>query len=905
MLSKETIATSAKFFIPIFIILILGGFYTYQGEKKREVDKLYAEEHFTISQSEHIIQQDLKALQEQISILSHAPDTIDAVNQFNSKSVAKAAKFFFEVAKSKKAFNQIRLIDTSGQEHIRVNQTKSGPVIVPSNSLQNKSKRYYFQQAIKLNGHQTYYSRIDLNVENGKIEVPYRPMLRVAKTVIDTKGEKRGIVIINYSAQSIINNFISFFAHTAVKSGMLLDGKGYWIKDTNPSNEWGFMFGKKRTFATIHPNLWSKMKRNSEGQFKAPEGLLTYTKMSINSGQDTSNPLNTIYLVSLVPPSKIKNLSSPVFFKIWGSVFILTIISIFGSSQIAKHQLRAEKSRRKLALNSQKDHLLNAMIEGVIGLDSNGNCIFANQSALHLMGYSEKQLTANHFQDLVVVKKDSVQGKNNLQDNLISNLLTNGAELESEALLLKRDGSLLPTHLMGRQMYDETNNLTGAVISFLDLSNEFEAKEKIHQLSNYDRITNLPNHKLTTELINEQLDALSKDDSAILITIDIDRFSNINSSLGFEAGNIILSELAKRLKNYFMTNAVVGRIGPDEFAIYIPESDSYNRLKYIELLTDLISFPIHFLETDYTINCSIGACVLSNDTQNALHAIQNAELAMTRAKKASGDNIQFYSSGLRTASLRATKLEQNLRHAIDNDELQLYYQPQIIVDSGRLKGAEALIRWNRSEQGLITPDEFIPLAEETGFIKTIDKWVLKEAIKQRGEWYEKFPNKDFTISINISSAMFTSPDLIETIYQFLNTYNVNPLHINIELTETSMLGDIDLAIDTIKCLKAINIGISVDDFGTGYSSLSYLKNLPIDVLKIDKSFIDHMLENKKDAAVVEAIMSIAKGMDLVTVAEGIENEKQLTHISQLGCQIIQGYYFSRPLDATSFESWLT
>ncbi len=891
-------------FIPIAAFLVVGGIYSLNGEIDREIGKIKAQEAAEVLLAAKSIEQNLQFVSNEVLILSESSLLKEYLHDPRPQTLSHLEKAFLSIARKRQFYHQIRWLDVNGKERIRIDTNHYVSNVIPDQKLQDKSNRYYFTDSVDLDMGKVYFSRFDLNIENGEIETPYRPMLRVATPVFDSNHEKNGIIIINYSGKKILADYLNQFLGSDPKHAMLVDGFGFWLSSTNKDDEWAFMFDKETRFSNQYPEIWSQLQDNENVQELSDTGLFTGRKIRINNEIDDSAEKNLLYVISFVSQADIDNELFNARSKIWGAVVILLLLSYFGIRVLARSLFEAEKHRRTIAVNQVKGLLLNSMTEGVIGIDQDGLCSFINAPALEQLGFDEQELLGENIHHMIHYKHKN--GKDYPEEACpTTSTLTTGKVQHGQEFFIKKDGSFLPVELITNPIY-ENKEIAGAVLTFRDISEKIAAQQKIHQLSNYDRITNLPNRKLFTEKLAEVLDShLKNDASSAFLVIDIDRFSSINESIGIEAGNMLLTAFADRVKSLLRNKDHLGRIGADEFAVLINDSSAENAIVWINRLYSIIEEPFNIIDKEFRLSVSVGICLLPEDANNTNDAFINTEIALSRSKNDSIEKMHFFSKDMQEHSANIAKIEHDLLSAVANDELFLEYQPQIARHNLKTIGVEALVRWQHPVEGLISPGEFIPVAEKTGIIGKIDQWVLINAVDQLSKWKNELPDQPFSVAVNLSPESFLSPGLPELLQGLITEKQVPAERIELEITERSMVKSPELAAERMSKLKKIGVKLSIDDFGTGYSSLGYLKKLPIDILKIDQSFIRDLLTDKNNASIVMAIISMSKALDLKTIAEGIEEEKELEFLNKINCDMYQGFYFSKPLSVENFKSWIS
>lgn len=420
----------------------------------------------------------------------------------------------------------------------------------------------------------------------------------------------------------------------------------------------------------------------------------------------------------------------------------------------------------------------------------------------------------------------------------------------------------------------------------------------------YDYDTGLPNRTKFSEELAFWIEKSkkTKHQFAVLL-IDIDRFKNINDSFGHQAGDVVLKKLAGRMGHILPEDALLGRFEGDKFSLLLNEGEIDSVFAIANKILTSIYQVITYKELDFFVTASIGVSMYPEDGCNGQTLLKNADIAMNRSKSKGGNVTTFYCHDMNLQAMNRLKLESGLRKAIDQNEFYLEYQPLIDLEKGKVFGSEALIRWQHPELGLIAPLDFIPIAEETGMIIEIGNWVLREACRQNKIWQEMGLG-DLSISVNVSARQFQELNFTDMVKQALVEADLAPQYLTLELTESVMLENIDYSTTIIRELQQLGVKVSIDDFGTGYSSLNYLKNLPINTLKIDRSFINNLQLHTSDIAIVKAIITMGLGLSVQIVAEGVETEEQLHLLKELHCDFAQGFYFAKPQPADKFHSSL-
>ncbi len=460
----------------------------------------------------------------------------------------------------------------------------------------------------------------------------------------------------------------------------------------------------------------------------------------------------------------------------------------------------------------------------------------------------------------------------------------------------KKDGNLYFQETTVTPLKDDRGEILNLVFTGKDLTERIEAQERLQYLTHHDLLTKLPNRALLSDRLEHALAVMQADESVGVLFVDIDRFKVINDTLGHVAGDKILVGLAERLQDRMRKGATVARLGGDEFAIVVEGEESSESIAgFGQEATSAWSQPFLFDGKSYFITASIGISVAPSDGTDAPTLLKHADIAMYRAKELGRNQFQFYSPEMGVMVGQRLRLETRLREAIERAEFRLHYQPQWHAASDQLVGLEALLRWQSRDLGLVMPDKFIPVSEETGLIAPLGKWVLETACRQLAEWNS--PERRLRIAVNVSGRQFDDPELPSSIFRLLEETGLEPSQLEIEITESTMMQEGQETIQTLEALGRHGVRIAVDDFGVGYSSLSYLKRFPIDTLKIDRSFVRDLPHNADDVSIVQTIIAMAQSLKLEVVAEGVETDEQLQFLRALGCDLVQGYLFSAPAPA--------
>ena len=562
------------------------------------------------------------------------------------------------------------------------------------------------------------------------------------------------------------------------------------------------------------------------------------------------------------------------------------------SYDLEKQRKSAEQNLRKLSQVVEQSH--NAII--ITDLDS--KIEYVNQACVRQSGYSKAELIGN---------KTSILKSRNMPQETFKDVWTQivaGKEWHGELSNMRKNGSEYNVLTMISPIYSNEGPITNYVSIQDDITERKLAERRLQHLVNYDALTGLPNRLQLEERAKYAISLAKRSGSALaLMFLDLDNFKDINDTLGHSFGDILLIELAKRLQRTLREEDTVSRLGGDEFILLLPDIDARGAAQVAEKLMQNISSPYQSDHAELIMTASIGIALYPDDGQDLETLSSRADTAMYRVKQEGRHGFHFFTAEMQACSERNLQLGNALRHALERNQLKLHYQPQISIKDGRVIGAEALLRWQHPEFGMVSPAEFIPVAEETRLILPIGEWVLRQATEQAVRWMKE-GQAPLVMAVNLSAVQFRHPDLPDLITRILNELGLPPEYLELELTEGVAMHDPQAAISIMNNLHDRGIRMSIDDFGTGYSSLSYLKKFQVYKLKIDQSFVRDISTDVEDKAIVSAVINMAKSLGLITIAEGVETEAQLEFLSKHGCEEVQGYYFSKPLPAEQFSKFI-
>jgi diguanylate cyclase (GGDEF)-like protein/PAS domain S-box-containing protein len=557
-----------------------------------------------------------------------------------------------------------------------------------------------------------------------------------------------------------------------------------------------------------------------------------------------------------------------------------------GSIWVYADVTERKEAEEKLRLSAT---VIEHIADGVVVLDATGTIVTVNPAYTQITGYSEEEAigkdrrltrSARHDEDFyeAMWREQVAQGY-----------------WRGEIWSQRKDGQLYLEDLTVSAVLDSQGHTTHYVGVFSDITKVKESQEKLDHLAHHDPLTALPNRLLFHDRLQHALLRAARDGEQLaLLFIDLDRFKNVNDTLGHHIGDELLQQVAKALLERLREGDTLARLGGDEFIVLLENIDNhYGASLVAEKLVQMFEQPFMVAGHELFVTCSVGISLYPDDAVDLNMLIRNADVAMYQAKARGRNGFSFYAPSMTGEGVERLRLETFLRRSIEKDEIFLNYQPQVEIDTGRLVGVEALVRWNHPELGLVPPVRFIPLAEDTGFINQLGKWVLYESCRQMVRWQEAGLHVP-KIAVNLSAKQFERGSIVNMVADILRETGLEPQRLQLEVTESVIMNTGD-AMVFINDLHSIGVGLAIDDFGTGYSSLAYLKQLPVQTLKIDRSFIKDISTDVNDEAIAIAIIQLGKSMNLSVIAEGVETEEQAAFLLRHGCRLAQGYFYSKPV----------
>jgi len=576
-------------------------------------------------------------------------------------------------------------------------------------------------------------------------------------------------------------------------------------------------------------------------------------------------------------------------------------VAEFEKVRLSLNEYQTQLDNRDAALRESEMRMravLDNVVDGIITIDEHGIIESCNPPVVRIFALPEQDIIGRNITSLLA---DSVQPayRSYLGQFVQIPLRERHGTAACELIGKRGDQSEFPVEIAMSRMQVAQRQLYIAVMR--DITERKLSQERLVYLANYDELTGLPNRTLFRDRLNQAIAHAKREERLVaVIFFDLDHFKKINDTLGHHVGDQLLLGASKRLRETVRELDTVARLGGDEFVVIL------GSVRHVEQVTDVVTKLLLALELPFMLEgqeafvaASAGISLYPLDDTDIDNLVKNADTAMFRAKEQGGNTYQYFKAEMNAKAVHRLKMENALRYALERNEFELHYQPRINLNSGAIRGMEALLRWNSPVFGRISPVQFIPLLEETGMIVPVGDWVLKTACEQTRRWHSA--GYDLRVSVNLSIRQFRQKDLVQRFRAILHAAGFDPNYLELEITEGLLVENMDAAISILGVLHDEGVHISIDDFGIGYSSLSYLKRLPIDTIKIDRSFVADITDNPDDAVITAAIVALARSLRLTVTAEGIETKAQLDYLKSLGCDEAQGFYFSKPLPVHEFE----
>ncbi|MRR50743.1 MAG: EAL domain-containing protein [Rhodocyclaceae bacterium] len=578
------------------------------------------------------------------------------------------------------------------------------------------------------------------------------------------------------------------------------------------------------------------------------------------------------------------------------AVAALVVGCVFALRHLTDHRAETEEALRV------RDRAIESTRDGIIitdALDHEHRTLYVNPALERITGYPPAEVIGRNARFFLG------DGRYQPEAETLRQMLRGGREGTVILRCQTRDGQPFWNELSVSPVRDEQGIVTHYISIFKDITERRRQEEEMLRNAHHDTLTGLANRVLLHDRLEQAITVAHRHQRQVgVLFVDLDHFKIINDTLGLAIGDAMLREVAARLLGSLRDGDTAARIGADEFVLLLNDMEQEDDIVMVaERVLQSMTRPHAIQGQELFVSASIGASIYPRDGDDGQELLKKADIAMVRAKEHGRNGFQVFTEEMQSRISQRLSLETHLRRALDRQEFLLHYQPQVCLETGAIVGAEALIRWQHPELGMVSPAEFIPLAEDTGLIVVIGEWVIEAACAQMKAWRDS-GLADIGVSVNLSARQFRLRNLAETVERHLTHHGIPPHQLDMELTESMVMQDPEAAILTLRQFTSLGLRISLDDFGTGYSSLSHLKRFPINVLKVDQSFVREVTTDKDAAAIAASIIALGRSLDLKVIAEGVETREQLDYLKRHECDEIQGYYFSKPLPATDFAALL-
>lgn len=896
---KSILKISLLIIIPVIVIYVSVISFITRTQIDTNIQLIVSEQEQRANTINYIMEDIYNESIEDLLIIKNSDEMSLFLDEPSSVSQSEVEQMFFRFATTKKNLDQIRFIDPFGKELVRVNNNDISPSIVEKDKLQDKSTTDYFKESIKLLNNYYYISDMDLNSENGVVEIPNKPIVRFSTPLFNNKGELKGILVINYLGLDFIDILNEQFKDIDYDFiyHFLVNEEGYYLYNEDPSKTFSFMFKDEEqySFFNTNPDLKYEFTTNDHGYVQ--KGDIVYFYKKINPSRSILSEANEQYywiFISKFDINSIPIVNEQIFYYLTAVDLIILLILCVLIVYIVSVIFYRNKDREQLTLTTKIAENTN---DAILITESDTKIIFVNKAFEEITGYTADEvigLKTNYFKSGL----HSPAFYSQMWEDI-----SKKGHWSGEVWDRKKDGlfypKLLNIYSIKTKYSDKVDKYIGI---YSDLTRIKETEANLNKLKNYNIATDLPNETLLKKLVD--LSVMNNQSKPFgLFSFSIMNFNELTfSSFGVEP-TIILNEFINDIHTLISKEDFVAQISKNTFAIGLI---TYNSKTEIESFCNKFFYLNREFalkrKNNFFFEIKAGVSIYPDDDITSDGLLNSANMALEAVKENKTQNVLFSSPKIKEKVNKELKMNLLLRKSIENNELDVNYQPQVDSISGKIKGAEALMRWNNKELGSVSPFFFIPVAEKNGYIVELGYWLIERVFKDFVKIKDKLPS-NFKISINVSAIQFQDPDLVDKIVSLSEKYNLDLENFEIEITESVFVSNVDIVNQQFQKFKTLGISIALDDFGTGFSSLSYLKNLDIDKIKIDRSFIKDYPEND-NGGIAKVIVNIANEFNLTVITEGVETKEQVDYLKSVGCTFIQGYFFSKPLSFPDFDTYV-
>lgn len=887
-------------FLPIVLVIIAASTAVFSLHVHHARIEIGTHERAKIELAQLSVTEILDTARADLAFLIGDEDLLNYVRNPTEEQRQRLERTFAAFSRAKQLFDQVRFVDTNGDEKVRINLVDHAPIPVPLDELQNKKHRYYFSDAIKLPAKQIFMSRLDLNIERKQVELPYKPMIRMVAPV-DVDGRRHGVVILNYLAETFLGHVRRAFA-LGESDGFLLNADGYWLIGPRRDLEWSFMFERGDRFQDMYPEAWTSVKDGTT-QVRTSRGVFTMTKIEPpKAAVITANSDPYWVLVSRVPLTSWYYDQFAEHVPEGAVILLMLFILGFASWRIAHNRAVREQMdtlyQRRLvdALNESERRntaVVEASDDAVMTCTETGFIRHANQAAEEVFNVPQVDLVGREFAEFLMDPDTTSVRQPDGQRKMIE-------RERFETYAVRGTGEGFPAEITVTQIKTEGYTRYSLFVRDITLRRSYE--ERLKRLANYDSLTGFANRVMLLEHLNEVLRTNQGPEGPYAVIMgDLDDFRIVNDTLGHVIGDEALKEAAGRIHQKAPPGSLTCRFGGDEFVLVVPcKKDRTLPGMVCDSLLNAFERPLEVAGHKLYVGISLGVAFAESEHDTATGLLQMADVAMYSAKDSGSSSYRTFTKDMHEESARRLAIQTRLSGAQERGDISLVFQPLVDAKSERIIGAEALLRWYDAELGHIGPAEFIPVAESTGLIIEFGQWALDEACYHARMWRDVIPG--FHVAVNISPVQLIGSDIVSTVQKTLLKHNLEPNALEVEITEGLLIKDPHEAETVLNELAELGVNISIDDFGTGYSSLSYLQRFPFSTLKIDRMFVMDLPESEDSRSLVTAVLALAQRSDLKVIAEGVETHGQSSWLTEQRCDILQGYLYGKPMTTDAFNA---
>jgi PAS domain S-box-containing protein len=887
--------------ISISILIIWSGIVVYnlKEEQDNAIANLTFQNEIEDSNTEFLVDKYIEEIIENLKIIRDADEFQQYLDNPSDESMTEVQLMFQRVMGNKGDYDQLRLINADGYEVIRVdNEGDEGFVLFDEADLQDKSDRYYFEKTVQIAYDEVFISPLDLNIENGVVEIPYKPVVRFSTPIYNNENEFMGILIINYNAEYFVNILEEHHGHSGIENFWfyVINRNGQFILHQDENNNFSFMFEESETvnFSQISETAWESIIKNNSGELLDSNNLITYYDLlttTRTSNQSYEDRWITVHVMDISTLFSFKAFIKEM--TLLRNIIIILLILLFSFL----YSYISEKSRKKDDKLEITEMIAGSTNDGVMITDINTDITYVNRAFEEITGYTATEVMGRQPRDYKSGKQDDA-----FYQRMWQSINTEGY-WQGMIWDKKKNGVLYLQKMKIIAVNDKYNRVHHYINIFSDASMQKNRVEKLKDIGRKDGNFFVPNEDMMLQLLKQSV----KDEKFrfMVLYVSIENYNQLMTTfLDFESRctELFIDSINKIIDE----DDFIAQTGRNIFAIIV-------NVKKIDVKPELFANKIHkglsrTIEVDgkeLFFKTRMGISFWPNKTKDLKNLLLNSIIALEWSSSRQAKEIVIFEEEMIQALNKENEIEGHLRNAIAKNELYMVYQPQVDSRTNKVVGVESLIRWHNDKLGNISPGVFIPIAERSNLIIEIGYWIINRVCEDLAEIYKGIPEKyrDIRCAINLSAVQIQEGIFLEKLFNIIDDSEVSYSNLEIEITESLLLSNQMKSVEILKSMQSEGLKIAIDDFGTGYSSLSYLNTLPFDKIKIDRSFIKDYPE-KDDGKLAKILVNMAESLNKDVLTEGAETLEQVEFLQHIGCMKIQGYYYSKPLDKADFIDYL-